>query len=344
MQQSYKYYLVDPGTWKNVTEITTVKSATIDRDSTVETLGSATIDIDESLGECYIRAYLVTIQNGVTEEHPLGTFIVQTPYTNFDGKRQTVSVDAYTPLLELKENYPPIGYSVLKNKNIMEQAYMLIRDKARAPIVSADCSTNLQMDFVAEDETWLSFIWSFIANANYELGLDELGRILFVPKRDAASLSPTWTYDDGNCSIIQPSIDIDHDLFGIPNVVEVIYSNGNTSLTSRVVNNDPSSPISTVNRGREITYRDTNPSIIGNPTQKQLDEYATQLLRDLSSLEYTLTYTHGYNGVNIGDCVLFNHVGADLVDIKAKVISQSIKCTPGCQVKEKAVYTKQLWR
>ena len=31
-------------------------------------------------------------------------------------------------------------------------------------------------------------------------------------------------------------------------------------------------------------------------------------------------------------------------DIKAKVISQSIKCEPGCPVSEKAVFTMKLWR
>lgn len=64
MQQTYEYYTVDPGTWKDVTKIETVTSCGIDRDSSVVTQGSASFDIGESLGECYIRVYLVTIQNG----------------------------------------------------------------------------------------------------------------------------------------------------------------------------------------------------------------------------------------------------------------------------------------
>ena len=31
-------------------------------------------------------------------------------------------------------------------------------------------------------------------------------------------------------------------------------------------------------------------------------------------------------------------------NIKAKVISQSIECVPGCPVTEKAVFTTKLWR
>ena len=65
MQQTFEYYTVDPRTWTNVKLIDNVKSCTIIRDADTETLGSATFDIIESLGESYIRAYLVIIQNGV---------------------------------------------------------------------------------------------------------------------------------------------------------------------------------------------------------------------------------------------------------------------------------------
>ena len=79
MTQTFEYYIVDPGTWKDKQKLNNVKSCTINRDSNAETLGSATFDITESVGECYIRVYLITIQNGIKEKHPLGTFLVQTP-------------------------------------------------------------------------------------------------------------------------------------------------------------------------------------------------------------------------------------------------------------------------
>lgn len=344
MQQTFEYYVVDPGTWKDVRKLDTVISCTISRDSEADTLGSASINIAESLGECYIRVYLITIQNGITEKHPLGTFLVQTSPSSFDGKRTEVSVDAYTPLLELKENPPPLGYSVMKNANIMSYAYRLVRENARAPVVETPCDTTLYYDFIADtNDTWITFISDLIANAKYSFGLDELSRIIFAPVQDTASLQPVWTYDDGNSSILYPDIDMDRDLYGIPNAVEVIYSNGGDSYYAKVVNDDPNSPISTVNRGREILYRDTNPDMAGNPTQAQIDEYAKRLLRELSSLEYTVKYVHGYCPVRLGDCVRINYERAGMVDIKAKVISQSIKCEPGCPVTEKAVFTTKLW-
>ena len=345
MQQTFEYYVVDPGTWRDIRKVNSVIRSSINRDSDSETRGSATIDITESLGECYLRIYLITIQKGVKEKHPLGTFLVQTPSTNFDGKITSISMDAYTPLLELKENPPPLGYSILKNENIMDNAYRLVRENARAPVVKAKCDTTLFNDFVSDpNDKWITFLIDLIANAKYEFDLDEMGRILFTPKQETSALQPVWTFDDGNSSILDPNIDLDRDLYGIPNVVEVTYSNGGECYHARVINDDPNSPISTVNRGREILHRVTDPDLIGNPSEDQIVEYAEKLLKELSSLEYTVSYIHGYCPVRVGDCVRLNYERAELRKVKAKVISQSISCTPGCQVTEKAVFTTKLWR
>lgn len=345
MEQTFEFYSVDPGTWKDVKKLDNVKSCTINRDSSAETLGSATIDITESVGECYIRVYLITIQNEIREKHPLGTFLVQTPSSTYNGKLRNVSMDAYTPLLELKENPPPIGYSILEGENIMDTAYLLCREHMRAPTVKTSCETLLYNDFVANtNDKWLTFITDLIANAKYTFDLDELGRVLFAPKQDTASLQPIWTYEDGVNSIMYPEADMEHDLYGVPNVVEVIYSKGKYFYYARVVNDDVNSPTSTINRGREIIYRTTEPSLSGLPNELQVQEYAERLLKELSTIEYTITYTHAYCGTRLGDCVRINYKRAGLTDIKAKIISQSIKCEPGCPVTEKAVFTTKLWR
>ena len=344
MQQTFEYYMVDPLTWKDVQLLDNIKSCTINRDIEADTLGSASINIAESLGECYIRIYLITIQNEVKEKHPLGTVLVQTPSSSFDGKIRNVTMDAYTPLLELKETQPPLGYSIAKGENIMDISYRLVREHARAPVVKPECSTNLFYDFVADiNDTWITFLKDLIANAKYTFMLDEMGRILFSPNQDTASLQPVWTYDDSNSSILYPNIDMQHDIYGIPNVVEVIYSNGKDCYYAKVVNDDENSPLSTVNRGREILYRVTDPDLIGDPTQNQIDRYAEQVLRELSSLEYTITYKHGYCPVRIGDCVRLNYTRAGITGVKAKVISQTITCEPGCPVEETAIFTTKLW-
>lgn len=345
MEQTFEYYTVDPGTWKDDKRLRNVISSSISRDSSTDTLESATIEVSDSVGECYIRIYLITVQDGIREKFPLGTYLVQTPSSTFDGKIRNVKMDAYSPLLELKENPPELGYSLMKDENIMRNAYQIVREHVRAPVIQAEASDTLFKDFIANtNDTWLTFVKDLISNAKFELSLDELGRVLFPPKQETASLQPVYTFSDDNSSILSPSITMDHDMYGIPNVVEVVYSNGKDYYYARVVNNDANSPLSTINRGREIIHRITNPESLGDPTQNQIKEYAELVLKELSTPEYTISFSHGYYPVRVGDCVRLNYERAGITDIKARIISQSIKCTPGVQVTSKAVFTTKLWR
>lgn len=345
MERTYEYYIVDPGTWKDVRRVNGILTSTVNRDSSVETLGSATFDIEESIGEAYVRIYLITIQNGIRERFALGTFLVQTPSSSFDGKIKKTTLDAYTPLIELKENQPPIGYYIQKGENIMDTAQRLIREKARAPVVPTTCVTKVFSDFVADtDDTWLSYLSDLILNAKYIFALDEMGKILLAPKQDMAAMQPVWTYNDDNSSILYPDITVDNDLYDIPNVVEVIYSNNGAYYYSKVVNDDETSPTSIQSRGREICRRIVNPELMGYITGDRIDDYAKQVLRELSSVVYTVTYTHGYCPVRLGDCVRLNYKRAGFTNVKAKVISQSIECTPACSVTETATFTNKLWK
>lgn len=343
MRQSFEYYTVDPYTWRDRDLLKTITACTIDRDESSSTLGSASIDMTESLNECYVRVYLVANQNGETDKYSLGTFLVQTPSVSFNGRVQSITADAYTPLIELKEKKPPIGYTVRKKTNIVNLVTSLCKENMRAPVIATNSSSTASRDFVAGvDDTWLEFLADLLHSAEFSFDLDTRGNVSFSPQQDVASLQPIWTYNDGNSSILYPDISINRDLYSIPNVVEVLYSGDSTTLFARAVNDDPNSLISTVGRGREIIYRVSNLSLLGTPTQGFLNTYAKQLLRNMSAVEYSLTYSHGYCPVRIGDCVRLNYPAAGLQNVKAKVVSQSITCKPGTPVSETAVFTKNL--
>lgn len=344
MQQTYEYYEVDPGTWKNRKRLTMFTSSKIDRDDDTDTLGTATFDVNEELAECYVRTYLVVTQGHETQRIPLGTYLVQAPSDSFDGKQHSFTLDGYTPLIELKENKPPLGYNVPSGQNTMDNAYRILSDHMRAPIVKTSNSQVLNNNFVSDiDDTWFSFANDLIANAGYSFDMDGDGQILFSPDQDTASLTPKWTYSDDNSSILLPEITVERDISSIPNVVEVLYSVNSGYLFGRAVNDDPNSVTSIPSRGREITYRVTDPELYGVGTQKQVDDYAVKTLKDLSTLECKLTYSHGYNGVRVKDCVRLNYTRAGIVNVNAKVIAQSIECKTGCVVSETAVYTRKLW-
>lgn len=345
MKQSFEFYTVDPNTWKNDKALQNIESCTIHRDEGVPTLGSASIKSKELLDETYFRVYLVVEQNNIVEKIPLGTYMMQTPSISFDGKQKNISMDAYTPLIELKEHFPSIGYSILKGGDIMTIASSICRENMRAPIVPTTSQHKLNTDFTANiNDNWLTFVRDLIKNAKYKFVLDELGRVLFEPIQDTGSLQPVTVFNDDNSSILYSDIKDERDLYGIPNVVEVIYSTDAGMLYSKVKNSDPNSPISTVNRGREIVHRDSKPKIIGKADQAYIDEYAYQLLRNLSCLEHKITFTHGFYPITIGNAVTLNYKAAGLSNVTAKIVSQSIKCETGCSIQETAIYTTKLWR
>lgn len=344
MQQTYEFYKVDPASFGISEQLTQILSGDVTFDAESETISHSSITVTDELGECYIRPQLVTIQDGVTEKFPLGSYLAQTPSTSFDGKQTSISMDAYSPLIELKEKLPPIGYTAMKNANILRLAGRLTSENTRAPVVIGNLETTLTENFVAEpSENWLTFLTSLLSSINYGYALDELGRILFAPIQQISSMQPIWTYNDDNSSILYPDISVERDLYGIPNVVEVCYSSANGTMYSRVSNDDPESPVSTVARGREIVHRETDPKIPGAPSQAYLNSYARKLLRTVSSIEYKLTYSHGFCPVRLNDCVLLNYTRAGLENVKAKVIRQNIKLETGCKVEETAVYTRTLW-
>lgn len=345
MHQSFEYYFVDPVSWRDKDPITTVLNCNINRDNDKKTLQTASFAMDGAVGEAYVRAYLVAVQNGERHREPLGTFMIQSPSYEFNGISTSTSYDAYSPLVELKEKLPPLGYSRLKNvTNIMDAAYECAAENMRGPVVKPASNKILHSDFVAENsETWLDFVDALAAEAEYHLDLDEMGRLIFAPNQEFRALGVKWTFDDSNSSILSPAISISRDLYGIPNVVEVIYSDGYNYWTKTVRNEDPSSPVSIQNRGREIHERLTNPSGLNANSQAMVDEFASKYLESVSTVSYSISYSHGYCPVRVGDCIRLNYSKAGLNNVKALITGQSISCNTGCTVAETAVFTQKLW-
>lgn len=358
MKQSFEYYKVDPTTWYDVEELKMVRRGNITRDIESDTLGSASVSVSELFDECYVRIYLVVEQNGYTHREPLGTYLMSSPSMNFNGTSYTIDISAYTPLMELKENNPPLGYYTKKNTGVIEAVCDLVSEHCRAPMSDSielykemeDISegfedVKLNANFIANyEDSWFNYISDLLSKSSYRFNIDPYGKISLTKAQEILKMQPKWIFTDDDNSILYTDVSIDRDIFGIPNVVEVINSRsllGGHAIT--VENNDPNSPVSIQRRGRRIVHRVYNPSGLQGDDQKSIERYATKLLKQLSALQITISYQHGYCPVTIGDCVMINYRKAGLENIKAIITSQSISCTPGCQVSEKAVYTEYLW-
>lgn len=344
MRRSYEYWIVNPYTWKDERRLTNVTGCSITRDLSAETIASGSIDTDEKLGECYVRAYLSVLQNGSKMKVPLATLLCQTPSKEYSRNRIKYSVTMYSPLLELKDHNPELGLTVEKGSNIMTMAHNLCSVQMRAPLEKVSDGSTLYSDYISNlNDTWLTFLIDLVSQADRQLMLDALGKVTFIKGESLNAMEPVWIYNDDNSSILHPDYKDKSDYYGVPNVVEVVYSNSDGYFFSRIENRDADSPISIQNRGREVMHRVTDPTFNGVPTQTMVDEYAKAVLLSDSTLKHTVTYTHAYCPVYINDCVILNHIKFGHSGVKALVTNQSIKCESDCSVTETAVYTETLW-
>jgi len=372
MQQTFEYYTVDPNTWYDVLCLTNIISCSLTHDSSSEMRGHASITTSEPLDENYIRIYMRVRQNGINQRFCLGTYLFIVSSDSFNGKRHSYTYTGYTPLIELKEKLAPLGYNVI---GITGEKPELLPPRT-APTVTDEISrviwqySRLKLEnnvlierpllnnFVSgTSDTWLAVVNNLLTASTlqqYELAVDNWGAVRIKEAITVYNEKHVYEYDDGNSSILLPTLDLTDDMTDIPNVVEVIYTgNGNKDIgyVRKVVKNeDTRSIVSVPSRGREIWRRFVISNIampLGEVTrdaiEDQVEAQAKRLLEAASTIRKTIQYSHGFNGVEVGDTVLFNYERAGFTGIKAKVVSQTINCKPGCQVDETAVYTKRLW-
>lgn len=343
-QETFEFWKVDPYTMADVSPLRSVTACDITRDAETDKIESARISLDEDISEeAYIRCYLSVTQDGTTERVCLGTWLAQSPTAEYDGKTITRTVECLSPLQELSDDMPPVGYSV-KDVKALAAAYDLASSHVRGNVVQPRDGALVTEAFVADDgDTWLSFVADLAAKDRHHLTLDPYGDIGFAPDTNGSALAPVWEYDDGNASILEAEVTDEADWYGIPNVVEVIVSTDTGSIVGRAENDDENSMVSTASRGRTVLKRVTDAQLADNPTQDDVDAYARKVLRESSQIERRITYTHAYNGVKLGDGVALRYTRHGLNVSRAKVVRQEMSCGTGMTVKETAVYTETLW-
>lgn len=335
MATTYRYCRVDPRTWVDQNVIEDVKESEITYDSTLATRGTMKMTAACDIGEAYVRAYI--IKDGAAPV-AVGTFLAQTSKTKHDGRSKFYEIEAYTPLHELAEAYPPIGYFVAADTRIASKAAQMVEDNCRAPVVPfPEGGAKSEPCVAAIDETWLDFISDVLAQDSKWLLPDYDGRTIIASERDAASMQPMFEFNDGNASIVQADIQEVRDLYKVPNKVHVVADNGKQYTAT---NENDDTPLSHNNRGRWVEVRITDPKLPEGFTDEQLKSYTERELAKRSLVEHEVTFTHGWvPNLHIGDCVRIDFDRAG-IHAKAVIESMALKCDKDALVKTKVRYTE----
>lgn len=365
MQQTFEYYTVDPKTWYDDKQIMTVISSSHSHDITTDLKGNATLNTTEQMGENYIRTYMVCKQGRYTYRECLGTYLYMSSSDSFDGIKHNYTMTGYSPLVELQEALPPVGYFIYGKVKKGDEAPLVTEEIRKAIVNNTRCEFTMNItipkpllnNFVAgTGDNWLTVVNNLLtasSEAKYMLMVDEWGTVQLRNQLNAESMQPKFVFDDGNSSILLPTIDTNEDLFTIPNAVELIFTGNKLYGAHKVTvyNEDEASPVSVQKRGRVIKrrYSVTNIAVpTGTVTEDIIHEVvesqAYTLLEALSTVSKAISFSHGYCGSKVGDCIIINYTRAGLENVKAVITTQKVNCTPGCQVDETALYTKKYWR
>ena len=345
MKQWYEYWEVSPVSWADIRMLDNVSGGSIMRNTSNVSLGSASFKMTDFIGEMYIRTYLCVEQNHESQKVCLGTHLVQSPNTAFNGKVSTVNATAYTPLIELKENYPPIFYTIPKGTEIISWIYNSVTNNSRIRVErNTEWEVYSKYDYVANtDDTWLDFIVSVMRQNNISYGITPEGVFYIYEAFKYDRCPSTYFFTTDDKSIILPNVSYTQDIYNIPNVVEVYTSNAKGYNCVRIINDGPNATSVTA-RGREIVYRETSPSILGIPSDEEITIYATKLLESLSTIKVELSFEHAYvPEVNIGDTITIDYPEAGIFGQKALVLDQQLDCSQGLIVSTTASFERQYW-
>jgi len=324
---SYYAAILEPRSWRETGRLE-ITGGSIER-SGADLRESADIDATElpGSGEAWVRIWLDADQDGVTHV-PLFTGLTSAPSRDIDGRRETYKIECYSVLKPIDDILTERGYYIPADVTAPQAAARLLRTGiAPVEVTPVADPPRLTEAVIAEDgETNLTLAEKVLEAVNWRLRIDGYGTIYVEPSSNETKAM----FDAVDNDIIEMKVTDEYDWYSCPNVLRAISGD----LTAIARDDDPSSDLSTVSRGREIWAEESSVSL---GTNESLAAYARRRLRELQSPARSVSYSRRFNpDVNVGDVVRLNHPEIG-IDGEFRIQSQSLELTYGCRTSEEAV-------
>jgi len=225
-------------------------------------------------------------------EWPQGIYLLSSPTREIDaGGVITRDVDAYDQTVVLDSEKTEDNYYVSSGTLYTDAIEEVLTTVTGIPSYSITRSTlTLPAQKVWDAGTsYLKILNDLLAAINYEpVFFDADGVAQVQPYIDPQSRAAEYTYDTGLTSVLIPEATQGLDLFKQYNRWVLIVSEPDRPLLkSTFTNTDPSSPTSTVNRGRIITQVKTEQDVADQTT---LDAKVLQLAQEASQVYEELDF------------------------------------------------------
>lgn len=296
---SARYYIsvIDRTTWRDLRRME-ITGGTVKREDSElrESADINCINYSETT-EQIIRVWLDAKQGGNSSHIPLFTGIGTSPGKTINGNLVTNTLECYSVLKIAQDMLLPRGWYAPKGINGGD----LIKDLLSVIPVEIEISENspgLNSAIIAEDgENRLSMTDKILDLMNWRMRLDGYGNIYILPFDE----DPVSTFDSLNNDVLEPSLDLSYDWFDCPNVYRAVLNDSYAIARD----DSPDSPLSTINRGREVWYEDSSPYLQEN---EALAVYAERMLKLVQRIATTISYDRRFDpNVYVNDVVRLNY-------------------------------------
>lgn len=327
----WRIFRVNRDTWADAEQVTNVDSVSVIRTADGLLLESGGINATGDLAPDYYRIVMTAIQGGEIARVDVATLLFDINGGTFNYGVVTKDMNGFSVL------YPASVTSIISGEYApagidgAQYAGQLLQRAINAP-VSVEGSFILNDHVVHEiGSSVLESAWAVLNAGNFVIQIDGQGVVHIKPR----PADPALILDNSNTRLLHNGISFDADLSEIPNRYIVVTDTAKTM----VVNDDPNSEVSTVNRGYYVDEVDESPTPVNGET---LGAYAARRLEEMSLLETEHTYTREY----APDVYLYDIVRGSIDGLSGdmRVKSQTVNCGRGITIQEKAVKEEYLWR
>ena len=324
---SATYYAkrVDPDTWRDL-ETIELTGGSIKREPS-GLRESADVDcVNYNTGiEQWVRVYLDTRQDDGSASHTaLFTGLATSPEAEISGIVRNNQLSCYSVLKPADDIYLLRGWFApagSRGGDIIKQ----LLEVTPAPVEIAEGSPRLSASIVAEDnETRMTMVDKVLDAIDWRIKISGSGRIRIEPKPIEAAAS----FDPIENDVIETQVKISADWYSCPNVYMAI----NEDMTGIARDDSILSPLSVVNRGREVWLVDDNVELSEN---ESISRYAQRKLLEAQKVQKTAEYDRRYfPDISPGDLVQMHYPTQGLEGLYT-IDSQSIDLGYGARTSEK---------
>ena len=322
---SYYAVEINPNTWQESGVIEIIDgNIKRERSDLLESADFTTREYDGA--ERFIRLYLDTKQNGASEHTALFTGLTSSPVRDINGRVETSRVDCFSVLKPCQDVLLQRGYYVPASLPLNNVFRKLASYTPAPKEIEGELPALSSAIIAEEDETALTMMWKIIKAVDWRMRVTGEGTIEVAPPTGQA----VATFDAIENDAIEPEINVTRDWYACPNVFRAVSED----LTAVARDDSQESPLSTINRGREIWAQESSIELGDN---ESIGSYAQRRLRELQNYSTKVSYNRRYNpGVLPGDLVNLHYPEQD-IDGPFTVSSQSITLGHGARTQEEVI-------